>query len=120
MAVTTQTISSLSTSLFNDTDNANSAVTVKGSSGTLYYIEIDNTANGAASYSKFYDSAGAITVGTTAPDDIIKVPASGSVKIPFIGGRAFANGLQVATVTAGGTAGTTSPTSDVIVRVAYT
>lgn len=120
MAVSTLTITSLSTSLFQDTDCANAAVTVKGSSGVLTMIDVDNTANAAATYVKMWNSTGAITVGTTAPDQILYVPASTRLVFVMPAGVTWGTGTQVAAVTAAGTAGTTSPTSDVIVRISYT
>jgi len=122
MAVTNLILTALATNLFQDTSNANVVVSVKASAGTLYVIHVDNSANaGAASYVKLFDSAGAVTLGTTVPDWVIKVPGAfvGNVLIAT-SGLVFANGLQVATVTAGGTAGTTSPTGAVIVRIVYT
>jgi len=122
MAVSSIVLTALGTNLFQDTDSGNAAVAIKGATGTLYVIHVDNSANvAAASYIKLYDTAAVVVVGTTAPDFIIKVPGG------FVGpvliapqGIVFASGLQVAGLTTGGTAGTTSPTGDVIVRVVYT
>ena len=120
MAVSAVNLADLAASLFKDTVSANSAVVVKASSAVVYAIVIDNTANGAASYTKLWNSAGAVTVGTTAPDEIILVPASTKITLIYVGGKTFGTGLQEATVTAAGTAGTTSPTSSVIVEIVYT
>lgn len=121
MAVSNLILTALATNLFKDTNNANSAVVIKASSGTLYVVYVDNSLNAAVSYVKLYDTAGAVTVGTTIPDWVIHIAASftGNVLIAT-SGVAFANGLQVATVTAGGTAGTTSPVSAVTINVVYT
>jgi len=122
MAVSNLILTALATNLFQDTSNANAVISVKGASGTLYVIHVDNSANAAAaSYVKLFDSAAAITLGTTVPDWVIKVPGAfvGNVLIAT-SGLVFASGLQVATVTVGGTAGTTSPTGAVIMRVVYT
>lgn len=107
------------TNLFTETSLANTALVVKASSATLHLAVIDNTANGAASYVKVYNSAGAVTVGTTVPDDVWLVPASSTRTFYNVGGTVFGTGLQVACVTAGGTAGTTSPTSAVVARIVY-
>src|SRR6266446_4221709 len=96
------------------------AETVKASSRTLYLVNIDNTANVAVTYVKAYYTAGAVTVGTTAPDEVWYIPASIRVSIPMVAGKAFASGMVVAAVTAGGTAGTTAPSSSTIVRIIYT
>ena len=60
MAVSSISIAQItSANLFADTDQENSAVSVKGSSTTIYEIEIDNTLNAAQdNYVKFYNTAG--------------------------------------------------------------
>jgi len=84
---------------------------------TVYQIIIDNILNTSQKvYSKFYDAA-APTVGTTAPYMIIKTPGGLSRTWFFLEGIPFATALSFATVTAGGTAGAVSPTSDVIVTI---
>lgn len=119
MAITNYSLSPIGSSQFQDTANSSSSVVIKSSSGTLYSIEIDNTSLAAIIYTKLYDSAGAIVVGTDAPNWIIRVPASVKISVQFVGGHAFANGLQVATVTTPGTAGTTAPGTPPTVRVIY-
>ena len=106
--------------LFQDTNNANSGVAVQASSTTIYEIEIDNTANAAQdNYVKFYNTAGAVTVGTTVPDMVIEVRQGVSRTIVIPSGLVYETGVAVATVTTGGTGGTTSPGSAVIVRIVY-
>lgn len=107
------------TNLFTETALGNTALTVKGSSATVNMVDIDNTANAATSFVKLYNSAGAVTVGTTVPDEVYQIPASTRIALLFTSGKVFGTGLQAACVTAGGTAGTTSPTSAVIVRIVY-
>lgn len=93
---------------------------IKGSAGTLYAIEIDNSLNAAVSYVKLWDAAsGSVTVGTTAPDWIFRVAASVSRTVMFPQGVAFATALSIAAVTAAGTAGVTGPTSALTCRVVY-
>lgn len=120
MAVSNLILTELATNLFKDTISANVAIVVKAGAGTFYVIHVDNLPV-VASYVKLWDSVGAIIVGTTVPDWVIKVPASfkGNVLIAT-GGIVFATGLQVATVTAGGTGGIVSPTGNVTVSIAYT
>lgn len=120
MAVSNLTITSLASSLFQDTANTNGAIVVKGSSGTIYVIEVDNTALASIVYVKLYDTAAAVTVGTTVPDWVFKITASVNQVFTFVPGEAFSNGLQVACVTAGGTAGTSAPATPPTVRIAYT
>lgn len=121
MAVTNTSLPALaSTFLFTDTVSANAAIPVKASSATLYAIDVDNTANASASYTKIWNVAsGSVVVGTTVPDMIILVPASTRVSIPIPAGIVFGTALSEATVTTAGTAGTTSPSSSVIVRLVY-
>lgn len=110
---------------FTDTAMGNTVDAVKASSAVLYSILIDNTANGgAASYVKLFNAAsGGITLGTTAPDEIIYVP--GGVKVTHllytgaVPGKTFATALSAACVTAGGTAGVTAPASAVPVTLNY-
>jgi len=90
---------------------------VRAGASTLYQVDVDNTANGAATFVKFYDSASP-TVGTTAPDYIFKVPASTRKVFTLdLSGVAFATGISFCAVTAGGTAGTSSPSSACVVRL---
>ena len=81
-------------------------------SGTLYKVEIDNTAGTSPVYVKGYDLAvgSTLTVGTTDPQWVFKCPI-GVKRVYSSGeGSAYANGLKVACVTSPGTAGTVSPT----------
>jgi hypothetical protein len=101
-----------------DTDAAATAVNVKAGSTVLYEIELDNSANAAASYLKLYNAT-APTIGTTVPDFIVFAPAATRISLVLPAGLTFGTGLSYACVTAGGTAGTTPPTSDVIARIVY-
>ena len=108
------------TKLFSDTDNTGTAVGVASASSTIYEIEVDNSANAAASYTKLWNTAsGGVTIGTTAPDMILYLAASASKVFVFPAGLVFGTAITLATVTTAGTAGTTNPTSDVIVRIVY-
>lgn len=104
--------------VISDTDSDGTAESnINDGPATIFCISIDNNANAAVEYSKFYDAATAITVGTTAPDMILMSNASSRHHWVFTNGLTFSTGLTFATVTAGGTAGTTSPTSDVRVDI---
>jgi hypothetical protein len=120
MAVTNYSLTPIGSSQFQDTANSNSSVVVKASAGTLFAIDIDNSALAAVVYTKLVDSAGAVTVGTTDPNWIIRVPASTRISVQFVAGHAFSAGLQVFTVTAPGTGGVTAPGSPPTVRIIYT
>ncbi len=121
MAVSNLILTALASNLFQDTVSANAAVVVKAGAGILYVIHVDNSLCAAPSFVKLWDLAAAVIVGTTVPDWVIKVPASfkGNVLIATAG-MAFALGLQVATVTVGGTTGVAPPASAVVVSIAYT
>lgn len=111
--------------LFTDTIMGNTLDAIKASSALVLWVQVDNTANAVVpSYVKLFNAAaGGVTLGTTAPDEIIYVP--GGVKrthMLFTGanpGITFATALTAACVTTAGTAGTTSPASSVIVTVAF-
>lgn len=122
MAVSQVSETALASSLFNDTANAATAIAVKASSSTIYYIEADNTANAAVTYLKLWNTAaGSVVVGTTAPDMVLPLLASTKHVFVFPGGTAFfSSALSCASVTTAGTAGTTPPTTPITVRIAYT
>lgn len=119
MAVTVYNLGSSLVQVRDTDSDGTSEANVRAGATTIYAIYVDNSLNGAASYLKLYNAT-APTIGTTAPDMIFMVPASTKVTISFALGIAFGTGLSYATVTAGGTAGTTNPTSDVIVEITCT
>lgn len=84
--------------------------------GSVYAVAIDNNLNAALTYVKFWDNA-APTVGTTAPDMILPADLSDRVVYVFRLGIPFATAISFAALTAGGTAGTTSPVSAVKVTL---
>ena len=89
---------------------------VVGAPCTLYTVDVDNTANAASSYVKLYNNASP-TVGTTSPDLIVFVTSGERRQFVIPEGLAFGASLSFACVTVGGTAGTVSPSSPVIVRI---
>jgi len=126
MAISTVNVGSpANESVFNDTAMGNVVDGIKASSAVVFSVLIDNTANGgAASYVKLYNVAsGGVTVGTTAPDEVIFVPGGAKVThVLYTGanpGKTFATALSAACVTTGGTAGVTSPASAVPVTVNF-
>src|SRR3990167_6259488 len=104
--------------LLTDTDVVGTAVVAKATSAVLYELELDNTANGAATYFKIWNT-GSVTVGTTVPDWVVMVPASVSRTIVIPSGLTFGTALSYAATTAGGTTGSTGPTSDFAVKLVY-
>ena len=106
--------------LFIDTVNADTVVDIKGSSTVIYSFELDNAANGADTYVKFWNAAsGGVVLGTTAPDLCILVPASTAITLIYVTGVTFGTALSVAAVTTAGTAGVTPPTSNFAIKVVY-
>ena len=107
-----------------DADLAAAPQLVVASSKFVYQVEVDNTANtSAASYVKVYDdnTTSSITVGSSVPMMIFPAPAASKViyTFPYGFGAYFANGIVWACVTAGGTGGSTGPTSDVVAKMSY-
>ena len=116
LSVSTQ-VNPIATRLVVQTSATSTADTnVLGSAGVVYTVDVDNTANVAASYVKLYDNA-APTVGTTPPDMVVLVPASQRRQVVVPEGVSFSTALSFACVTVGGTEGTVDPASDVIVRI---
>lgn len=103
--------------LISDADSdATAENNVNDGAATVYAIDIDNVA-AAVSYFKAWNTA-TPTVGTTAPDLIIgPIAASTRRSVIITGGLSFATALSFATVTTAGTAGITSPASDVVVEI---
>ena len=125
MAISTVNVASPSSEkVYTSTAMGNTIEGIKASSALVYSVIIDNTLNAAATYVKLYNVAsGSVTVGTTVPDEVIYVPASVIVThILYTGaapGKTFGTALSAAAVTAGGTAGVTSPSSAAAVTVTY-
>lgn len=110
---------------FTDSAMGNAVDGVKASSAKLYSVVVDNSANGgAASYVKIFNAtSGSVTVGVTSPDIVIFVPGGAILTVPFFTGASqgvtLGTALSAACVTAGGTAGTVSPASPVVVTINY-
>jgi hypothetical protein len=90
-----------------------------GNTNYIFQVRIDNSANTSAVYLKIYDAASAasVTVGTTDPDMIFPCAGESVAEFSLYPGAYITNGLHMACVTTPGTAGTTSPSSSVIVRL---
>jgi hypothetical protein len=89
---------------------------VCGAACTIFTVDADNTNNVAASYVKLYNATAPV-VGSTRPDIIFYVPAGERRQMVIPEGVLFATGLSFCCATVGGTEGTVSPTSAVIVRI---
>ena len=102
------------------TDATNTTDTLKSGSGTLFKVEINNTANSSAVYVKLYNNAGGAPTGDgTDPNYVFKCPASTTKVYSCPKGTAFPNALYARCVTTAGTAGTSNPTNDVIYRIIF-
>lgn len=107
--------------LYFDSDGDNTAQTIKSSSGRLYFLEVSNP-NSADAYLQLYDTAAAITVGTTVPNLSFLVPAGdgtrdGAMDKFFEPPLAFANSIKYAcTLTATGSG---DPTTGLIVNAGF-
>lgn len=113
--------SPLGATIYIDTDATSTVGTVVAGSKILYLVEIDNTNNtSTAAYLKLFNSTGSITVGTTAPNESYVAPKGKKVTYAFTGGVTYGTGVKYACVTdGGGTAGTTSPSNDVTIRILH-
>lgn len=110
--------------IFLDSACGNSADGVKSSSALVYSITVDNSANGSSVFVKLWNlTSGSVVIGTSAPDQIILVPGSSVVTQTYFTGATpgvtFSTALSVACLTTGGTAGSTSPSSNVAVSINY-
>tara|TARA_R100001129_G_scaffold181778_1_gene161489 strand:- start:348 stop:713 length:366 start_codon:yes stop_codon:yes gene_type:complete len=110
----------LSTDIIEDTSVTSTGQdNVTGAAAVFFGVFIDNTANSAASYVKIYNHANP-TIGTTDPDFVFICPASSTRQYTMAGGTALSAGLSYACTTSGGTAGTSSPSSAVLIRILAT
>lgn len=116
LSVSTQ-VSPVGSKLIVETDaGATPDNNVTGAAGALYMVDVDNTANtNDPAYLKVYNDPAPV-VGTTAPDLIFLVGVNKRRSFVVPEGWSF-TALSFACVTTPGTAGTTGPTSDVVVRM---
>ncbi len=120
MAVSKLALTNLAATLFQDTASTATVVGVTAASTTVYEIEIDNSALASVVFTKLWNVAsGSVTLGTTDPDLIVRVPASAKVTLVFPTGLVLDTAVSVATVTAGGTGGTAAPATPPTVRIAH-
>jgi len=92
------------------------------SGGTLYAIEIDNSANSVDVYLKgwFIAGVGTVNIGTTAPNLVLKCASGTKTQYTFSNGVKYTLQFRVAVLTTGGTAGTTAPDSTVYANFLFT
>ena len=122
MAITIQPLTlDAAEKIISDADVDETAeVDVNHGAAKIVALVLDNTANSATTYLKLYNTA-TVTVGTTVPDLVLMVLASVTrtmvIKSRSYAGLYFDTALTLAAVTAGGTAGTTGPTSAALLDV---
>lgn len=105
--------------LYHNTALDSTITAVQTASSALYIIEVNNTANASEdNYLKLWNVAtGSVTVGTTVPDWVIRVPQGKTVTVMMPDGITFDTAISAACVTTAGTGGTTNPTASVIVKL---
>ena len=107
--------------IYIDTDTTSTIGTAFAGSKVLYMVEVDNTNNtSTAAYLKLFNTTGSVTAGTTVNDESYVAPKGKKITYVFGGGVTFGTGLKYFCVTdGGGTAGTTSPSNDVTIRILH-
>ncbi len=125
MAISTVNVSSPANEIVYSSSAMGATVEgIKASSAKVFSVIVDNSLNNAATYVKLWNLAsGSVVIGTTAPDEIIYVPASAIIThVLYTGasqGKTFGTALSAAAVTTGGTAGVTGTSSSTVVTVNY-
>jgi len=121
MAVTkTETISELGGILIIDFDADNTVEphVTGNTSGTLYLVEIDNTANASSAvYLRIKDAQSAGSAGTLVPRWLFKAPKATKACYSFPEGQAYSTGLTMWCTTSNAEEDTSPPSSAVIVKL---
>lgn len=90
---------------------------VKGSAGQIFGWYIYNS-NASVAYVQFFNAAtGSVTLGSTAPDMSIGIPATSAANVEFGNGIAFSSQISIAITTT--RAGSTGPGSTVDYNIYY-
>jgi hypothetical protein len=104
--------------LFTSTTVGATAIVISAASNVIYEMELDNTANAAATYMRMHNT-GTVTPGTTVPDQILMIPASTSITLVYPGGVTFDTALTITAGTSATLATTTAPSSAFAVKIVY-
>tara|TARA_R100000808_G_scaffold672_3_gene3350 strand:- start:16386 stop:16751 length:366 start_codon:yes stop_codon:yes gene_type:complete len=83
---------------------------------TIYSMHLNNAANSGSVYVKCYNNTSA-TTGSDNPELIFRLFGTQVLDVVFPAGLTMSTGLCIACVDSVGTAGTTSPTNDVKIRL---
>lgn len=123
MSLSTVTIPSTGQFISTETSLTHTPEAIKGTSTTFYSLTVDNSANGGAvTYISLYNNnSGNVSVGVSAADIILMIPAGAVETFNFFTGKAPGITLSVALTMAATTTsgGSTSPSSAVIVTVTF-
>lgn len=84
--------------------------TVKSTEGVVAWLSCYNP-NSAVAYVQFFDTAGAVTLGTTAPRLAVGLAPSATTTLP-LARAVFLNGVKIAATTTA--TGSTAPTTAVV------
>lgn len=104
--------------LFISTSVGATAIAVTAASTLVYEMELDNTANAAATYLRMYNNSSP-TVGTTTSDWMVMVPGSTKITMVLPSGSTFGTALALSAGTSAILATTTAPSSAFAVKIVY-
>jgi len=104
--------------LFISTSVGSTAIAISAASTVIYALELDNTANAAATYLRIYNNSSP-TVGTTTADWMQLVPASTKITIVLPSGVTFGTAVSVSAGTSNTLATTTAPSSAFAMKMVY-
>ena len=122
MAVTTLDYTYCTYKIHVDTDLGTSPVTnITDGAGTVYSIQVDNTANSGQVYLKLYDNLvdGGIDQNGTEADYIIGIDGSSNRVISFPSGLVVTSGLSLRCVAGYALSNVSDPGQNVSVKVVY-
>lgn len=105
--------------VFNETALTNTVKAIKATGATVRAYELVNTGNEDVYVKFFFLVPGSVTLGTTAPDVILMIPALKTRRLLLSVGAVYPTALSVACTTTKGTAGTTAPAVPVSVKAVY-
>ena len=105
--------------VYQGTATATADTDVTAAAASVYVVDIDNTLNSTPVYLKLYDTA-SVTTGTTAIVGCYKGEPSSRTIYHITAGIAFGTALSFACTKEAGSAGSTSPTNSVVVRLIVT
>jgi hypothetical protein len=105
-------------SLYISTSVAGTALVVSAASTVIYEMELDNTANAAATYLRMHNT-GTVTPGTTTPDQMLMIPASTKIALVYPSGVTFGTALTITAGTSATLATVTAPSSAFALKIVY-